>query len=222
MLTRAELRAVYDRVGTGQDAQSFYEAAAVEQMVRHSAFGEATSILEVGCGTGRLAAHLLRQVCPPSTRYRAIELSPRMAEIARRRLHPFAHRAIVHVTGGAPPLATESGPLADASVDRIVAAYVFDLLPLAEIDALLEESRRVLRPGGRLCICGLAPGTTGRTRIVSRLWLGVHRVAPRLVGGCRPLAVAPRLDSAWSIRHRSLTSAWGIASEVLVAERRDG
>jgi len=222
MLSRSELREVYDRVGTWQDAQSFYEAPAVERMIRQGAFARASSILEIGCGTGHLAARLLRHECPPNTRYRAIELSSGMAGIARRRLQPFAHRATVHVTGGAPPLATERGPLADASTDRTVSAYVLDLMPKSDVDALLEECRRVLRPAGRLCICGLAPGATWGTKAVTRLWRAVHRAAPRLVGGCRPLSVAPRLDrAAWTVLHRSLVSAWGIASEVLVARPRE-
>lgn len=222
MLSRSELREVYDRVGTWQDTQAFYEAPAVERLIRHGSFGDATSILEIGCGTGHLAARLLRHECPPSTRYQAIELSPGMADIARRRLQPFVHRATVHVTGGAPPLATERGPLGDASADRIVSAYVLDLMPMSDVDALLVACRRVLRPAGRLCICGLAPGATWGTKAVSRLWRAVHRAAPRLVGGCRPLSVAPRLDrAAWTVLHRSLVSAWGIASEVLVAKPRE-
>ena len=212
------LRRFYDRVGRWQDSQSFYERPAVEALVQHGAFGEARRVVEVGCGTGRLAARLLRNHCPPSTRYAAVELSPVMADLARDRLRPFAHRAEVQVRP-APPL-----PFADDTADCVVAAYVLDLMPKADVNALLAEAARVLRPGGRLCTCGLAPGTTPLTRAVSRLWRGIHAAAPLAVGGCRPLSVRPLLPgTGLRALHHETVSAWGVPSEVLVAEclRRD-
>jgi hypothetical protein len=56
---------------------------------------------------------------------------------------------------------------------------------------------------------------------VMGLWSAVARLAPRLVGGCRPQRAGRLLaDAHWHIVHRSVVSCWGIASEVLVAARR--
>lgn len=46
------------------------------------------------------------------------------------------------------------------------------------------------------------------------------RLSPRPVGGCRPLRVARRLQAGhWRALEASIVVAWGIPSEVLVAER---
>jgi trans-aconitate methyltransferase len=60
-LTSEQARRVYDRVGRAQDWQRFYEDAATADLVAHAGFDAAHSIVELGCGTGRLAAgHLTR------------------------------------------------------------------------------------------------------------------------------------------------------------------
>jgi ubiquinone/menaquinone biosynthesis C-methylase UbiE len=216
MLSRDELRRVYDRVGPWQDTQSFYEQPAVEALIRHSAFDEASSVLEVGCGTGTLARRLLEDLGAPDLRYEAIELSPVMADLARDAVAPFAGRATIRRTGGAPPLDVPS-----RSVDRVVAAYVLDVMTEAEVRRFVAEAHDVLMSGGRLCVCGLAPGSTAPSRMVSALWSGVHALVPSLVGGCRPLAVRPFLaDADWQILCHQTVTPWGVASEVLVAQNR--
>lgn len=213
MLTRDQLRRIYDRVGAWQDAQSFYEAPAVDAMLRHGDFAAARSVLEIGCGTGTLAKRLLSAHLPPQATYRAEELSPVMAGFARRRLAPWDDRASVTITDGAPSLQAEA-----ESADRFVAAYVFDLMPTADVRTILDDARRVLRPGGLLCCCGLAPGIGWLDTFVERLWSGVHALMPALVGGCRPLAVAPMLGDAWRVRHHEHVAPWGVPSEILIAE----
>jgi hypothetical protein len=37
-----------------------------------------------------------------------------------------------------------------------------------------------------------------------------------LTGGCRPVTVLPVLDG-WRVGHRSLVTAWALASEVVIA-----
>jgi hypothetical protein len=55
---------------------------------------------------------------------------------------------------------------------------------------------------------------------VSRLWSALHALHWKLVGGCRPLLVAPLLPPhRWRVLHDDAVAAWGITSEVLVAER---
>lgn len=101
----------------------------------------------------------------------------------------------------------------------MVSNYVLDLLPAAEVAAFVSDARRVLAPGGLLCVTGLTPGRTPVSRLVSRLWGALHAVAPRRVGGCRPLRVADLLPAGqWEVVHRDVVAAWGIASEVLVAQ----
>lgn len=216
-LSRAQARAVYDRVGARQDAQAFYEDPALDRLVRHGDFRSASSVFEIGCGTGRFAARLLREACPPDARYHGVDLSATMGRLARERLASFEGRARVDVTDGS----LRFDAVAPASHDRVVATYVLDLLSDADVQTLLGAAHRMLVPDGRLGLAGLTWGTTPVSRLVARVWDAVHAVRPACVGGCRPMDVAARLDAArWRVLHRSVVVAWGIPSEVLVATPR--
>lgn len=215
VLSRREVERVYDRVGQMQDAQAFYEAPALAALVRHGDFGAAQRVVEVGCGTGRFAARLLRDALPPDARYRGVDLSRTMTRLARRALRPFSDRATVTCTDGRLRF-----DLPDASQDRVVATYVLDLLSDADVRTFLDEAHRLLAPGGRLCVAGLTWGVGPVSTLVAHLWDLVHAARPTWVGGCRPMNVRARLSPRrWHVAHREVVTPWGVPSEVLVAEK---
>lgn len=217
-LSERNARRIYDRLGDGQDRQAFYEDPALAVLLREGRFPEARAVVEVGCGTGRLAAELLGGYLPPGARYLAVDLSAAMTRLAAARLAPFGERAAVVQASVAPGLPL--GPAATGRFDRFVSTYLLDLLPEDAVRTTLSEAHRLLAPGGLLCLAGIAPGTTPLSRLVMAAWTLAHRLRPSLLGGCRPLAVAPRLDPAvWRRVHREVVVARGIASEVVVAER---
>jgi ubiquinone/menaquinone biosynthesis C-methylase UbiE len=215
-LTPGQARRVYDRIGRAQDWQRFYEDAATAELAAHADFGNARGVVELGCGTGRFAARLLGELLPASATYLGVDVSPGMVTLASTRLAPWSDRATVALAG-----AEEGVPITDASAERIVSNYVFDLLsPEATSDAL-DEAHRMLAPGGLLCATGLTPGEAGFAQVLSRTWKRVWMRWPVLVGGCRPTRVVDWLDPArWEMHHRRVVVAWGIASEVVIAARR--
>jgi len=213
-LTAAEAKAFYDRFGGKQDRQAFYEDPALTRLIAHAAFGDARSVFEFGCGTGRFAARLLSGVLPGEARYQGVDISPTMVRIARGRLAPWSERATVGLSDGSMRL-----PAPDGSCDRIVCTYVLDLLSADDIVAFLGEARRILTPDGMLCVVNLTDGRRGMTRLVSSLWRRIHAVRPQLVGGCRPIRLRDLLSPVeWEIAHRSVVSAFAISSEVVVAK----
>jgi SAM-dependent methyltransferase len=215
-LTPAEARAFYDRFGSKQDSQGFYENPALDDLVTHARFAEATRVFEFGCGTGRFAARLLAEALPASATYVGCDLSATMVGLARQRLSGHPVRAQVLQADGSARI-----PLPDHSVDRVVSTYVLDLLPDAAIGEVLREAHRVLATGGRLCLVSLTFGTTLLSRLVTAAWNAVFGWRASLVGGCRPISLAQALDaSGWELEHRDVVSAFGVASEVVVAIAR--
>lgn len=218
MLSRSEARRFYDRFGSRQDRQAFYEDKALAELVLHAELESARSVFELGCGTGRLAERMLRDQLPADASYLGVDISSEMVRLARERLAGFGARARVVQVDGEPRVAAASG-----SFDRFVSSYVFDLLPEAEIRAWLDEAARLLRPGGRLAAAGLGHGTTRLSRWVAGAWGAVHARFPRLVGGCRPLALVDLLPpERWRLESHRMVIAWGLPSEVLVASLRSG
>jgi ubiquinone/menaquinone biosynthesis C-methylase UbiE len=214
-LSHEQARRFYDRFGARQDSQAFYERPALERMLAHLALGQTRSVVEFGCGTGRLAAELLAEHLGPECRYLGLDLSRTMVELARGLIAPFESRAEIRQTDGTPRIEAPDG-----SFDRFVSSYVLDLLPADEIRMLLEEAHRVLAPGGRLGVASLTRGRSGTSRAGTWLWERIHQLRPALVGGCRPIEVADLLSGTrWALLYRSVVSRYAIASEVVVAER---
>jgi len=212
-LTPSEARDFYDRIGEKQDRQGWYEDAAVRDLLVHCEFHTATSVFEFGCGTGRLAEELLTSHLPEECCYRAVDISMSMVQLARERLSRWSDRAEIELAS--PTIRIDAR---DARYDRFVSLYVLDLLSDSDIRALLVEARRVVSSGGRLCLVSLTWGQTMLSKAVSWGWARIFDWRPRLVGGCRPLALLSYLDPRdWKADYHNTVSSFGISSEVLVA-----
>ena len=217
-LTASQAKAFYDRFGAKQDSQAFYEDAALAELIKHSAFETAHHVFEFGCGTGRFAERLLKTVLPASATYDGVDVSTTMVALACERLAPFGSRAQVRQTDGLDALSGIAAP-----VDRVVSTYVLDLLPGEEIAAFFGSAARALNAGGKLCLATLTFGEGPLSRAVSAGWKILFNVSPTLVGGCRPIRVRQYLPrEVWQVSHHAVISSFGIASEVIVAERIAG
>ncbi|UUZ58756.1 class I SAM-dependent methyltransferase [Nocardioides sp. B-3] len=115
--------------------------------------GPAPSVLDAGCGTGRISRYLADRGC----RVTGLDLSPGMVAVARRD-HPdpaFAVGSIVDL------------PYGDASVDAALYWYSVIHSPDALLPRILTEAARVVRPGGHVLLA--FPGRQRTTRSGQRL-----------------------------------------------------
>lgn len=93
-------------------------------------------ILEIGCGTGEFAQSVLEAA--PTVAYVATDASESMVAAARTLGVP-AQRALA-----------ESLPFATAAFDVVLAGWM--LYHVTDLDRVLTEVRRVLRPGGTFAV----------------------------------------------------------------------
>ena len=212
-ISHEQAKSFYDGFGSRQDKQSFYEETALSTLIANAALDQARSVFELGCGTGRLACDLLEHHLPVDAQYFGTDISSTMVELASKRLAPFASQARILLVKGQRDI-----PAVDASVDRFISTYVFDLLPVSEQLQWLAEVTRVLRPSGLLCLAGITHGTTPISRAVMGLWQRLFALNPGLVGGCRPTLLAKVLaKGSWDVVFRTVVVSWGMASEVVLA-----
>jgi ubiquinone/menaquinone biosynthesis C-methylase UbiE len=68
---------------------------------------------------------------------------------------------------------------------------MFDILPERDFPVVLNEFKRVLRPGGRLIMANM----TKPLRWYSAISELVYRIRPSLLGGCRGVYLLPYLES---------------------------
>lgn len=95
------------------------------------------TVLDVGVGTGAMFPFFAASGADEIV---GVEPDPHMRKRAVDRARECELSVTIHPTGA------ESLPLADDSVDVVVAALVFCTIP--DVDAALDEVARVLKPGG--------------------------------------------------------------------------
>jgi ubiquinone/menaquinone biosynthesis C-methylase UbiE len=95
--------------------------------------------LDVGCGTGRLLAFL--HDAWPGLKWTGLDLSPPYLAEARRLIGRTARVKLIEG-------AAEKLPFDDASLDLVVSSFLMHELPPEIRAAALEETARVLKPGG--------------------------------------------------------------------------
>ncbi|MBI4966212.1 MAG: class I SAM-dependent methyltransferase [Desulfomonile tiedjei] len=214
MLSHEQARDFYDRFGSKQDWQRFYEDPAVADLVEHLSLESAGAVVEFGCGTGRVAESMLAYHLPQGATYLGLDVSSTMVALARRRLEHFGPRAKVLLTSGETRLEAES-----AGFDRYLSTYVLDLLTETDIQAVVAEAHRILGAGGLLGLASLTHGFTLVSKVFEKVWLSIYRIRPTLVGGCRPISLETFVRDGWNIRHMRKQVSFGVPSQVLVAEK---
>jgi ubiquinone/menaquinone biosynthesis C-methylase UbiE len=198
----------YDRLGAGHDRTQVYEARAKRRALELLAPQPGMRLLNLGAGTGLDHGALVEAVGPAGIAL-AVDISPVMLGVLRART-------------GAPVVRADCRalPLADATVDAALCAYLLDLIEAPGIASVLAELARVLRLGGRLVCVSLTDGVGPLSRATMAAWSAVHRLHAALLGGCRPVRLEALLGVAgFTDVHREVVVQAGIPSEVVSAQK---
>lgn len=202
----------YDRLAPWYDWLAASEHALVEAGLQLLAVQPGERVLEIGAGTGKALVALAAAV-GEAGRAIAIDVSPRMIEVSRRRLQRTGLACRVHLLRGD----ARALPVPSASCDAVFSSFALELLAPADLDAALTECRRVLRPGGRLGVVAMAERP--RPGALDRLYRWAHRRWPGAID-CRPIALGPLLTRA-GLQQVAVVprSVWGLAVDLAVARR---
>jgi ubiquinone/menaquinone biosynthesis C-methylase UbiE len=153
--SRRQYAEVWDELaGTLRDASVTATGAAEEQSLRYSAADclhnllsiagvqPEDSVLEIGCGVGRIG----RELCPHCRLWTGADISGRMLAFAAQRLSGTNNARLVQLRE------VGLGEFDDGSFDVVYATNM--LAHLDEMDRwrYVQESFRVLRPGGRILL----------------------------------------------------------------------
>ncbi len=116
------------------------------------------SVLDVGCGVGRIAVPLTEYLKPPGS-YEGFDPVPEAIQWCQRYITPrfpnFHFRQVDVRNGFYHPKGRGQArhftfPYADEQFDLVVLVGVFTHMSTSEVDHYLSEINRVLRPGGRV------------------------------------------------------------------------
>ena len=163
----AHVRAMFDRIAPRYQRLNTVLTFGLDHGWRRAAIAAAQLhagdlVVDVACGTGDLAA----LAAASGARAIGVDFAPAMLARAR-------DRGAALVRGDAAAL-----PLRAACADAVTCGFA--LRNVVEIDAVLAEAARVLRPGGRLVLLEIAAPRGAALRWLHRTYF--HRLVP-FVGG---------------------------------------
>ena len=197
------LSGVYDLWGT------LAESRARKRAIELADIRDGQNILEVAVGTGLAFYEIVGR--NRNGQNLGIDISPGMLDKARKRLDKMSQANYELKLGNAFHL-----PAGDEQFDLLLNNYMFDLIAFKEMDAILEEFKRVIKKGGSLILVNMTRGE----RFGSGLYDFIFRLSPRSIGGCRGITLSERLmNHGFQVAAREYHQQLLFPSEVIVARK---
>lgn len=176
-------RKFYDRIANAYDMiADANEKAARQTGVKALGLKEGESVLELGFGTGNEVLDLAHLV-GPTGKVSGIDISPGMLTVAKRKLDESDIETPIDLQ----VCDARDLPFPDHQFDAVYTSFTLELFPTDDIPVVLAESKRVLKPGGRIGIVSMATVRPGDTPSgLEKVYVWMHRNFPHLVD-CRPI-----------------------------------
>lgn len=168
--------AVWDRLSVRYDRQLWLERAAIKRLIDLAAPAGTDRVLDVATGTGAVL-RILTTRDPPPRQVEGVDRSSSM--LARAPSLPDGWQI---KRADATAL-----PYPDGSFDLVTASYILHVLDDNDRTAVLQEIRRVLRPGGRVAALTPTIPPRGPLRPIARVLDRLAIWAPDQLGGLRAL-----------------------------------
>ncbi|MEP7338094.1 MAG: class I SAM-dependent methyltransferase [Acidobacteriota bacterium] len=214
--TRREAKSHYDQLSGWYDLltdRSERKSRNLGLKLLRASEGERALVIGFGTGHGVLS---LAQSVGKTGKVFGIDLSEGMLEVARERVLEAGLAGRVELQcGDATAL-----PFVAEFFDAVFMSFTLELFDTPEIPVVLQQCRRVLKVGGRICV--VAMSKQGKERLMVRLYEWAHRRMPGYVD-CRPIFVQEAIERAgFQVVEIINHSIWGLLVEIVKADKLDG
>jgi ubiquinone/menaquinone biosynthesis C-methylase UbiE len=209
--TKVEAKVSYDKMS------GFYDllAGIAEKNIKEAGLQKLTVkngevVLEIGYGTGQSIIALAKMV-GVSGKVCGIDLSEGMYRVAKSKVEKARSLERVDlICGDAAEL-----PYDENSFNAIFTSFTLELFDTPEIPIILQQCRRVLYPGGRICVVVMAKRKESNLMVTLYEW--VHEKYPRYVD-CRPIYAQKALvENGFDIESVTEMSMFGLPVDIILA-----
>jgi demethylmenaquinone methyltransferase/2-methoxy-6-polyprenyl-1,4-benzoquinol methylase len=211
--TRQETQAAYDRIAPVYEIlEGFWEGAAREAGLEALAPRSGERVIDIGCGPGHSMCEIADAVGPEGLAI-GLDLSFEMCAQARRRME----RRSPGPTGAVVQADAIRLPFVEGAFDAGFMSFALELFDTPDIPVVLDECRRIIRPGGRLVVVSL--DKRHPAPLMQEMYEWGHERFPHVLD-CRPIHVAPSLvEAGYSVTMVRHLSLWGLPVHVAVGQR---
>lgn len=207
-LTPKKVQSVYDFLSPFYEYLTRYESLSKERGLDVADIRCGDAVFEAGFGTGQIVIASAVRVGKDGHVY-GIDVSSKMLEKTRKRVkkHKLTNRVDLQL-GDARKL-----PYTTEVFNVVFTSYLLDLIDTPAISCVLQEFKRVLKPGGRLVIVNMSKGDSRSTTMKLYEWF--YSRCPSLFGGCRPVVIEPFLKE---LRFQHVKKECILAGHVIPSE----
>ena len=201
---------LYDRTAWFYDIwASLTESKAQKRAIEIAEVQNKTTILDVAVGTGRLFRKIVKQ--NPDGKNYGIDISEGMLAKAKMKLSKLGNQIYSLEIGSAFDIRMDDG-----SVDILFNNYMFDLISFDQMDNVINEFARVLKPGGKLVLVNM----TKAEQFGAGLYEKIYRISPPLMGGCRGVQMFNLLtEHGFKLITREYVQQMLFPSEIILATK---
>ncbi len=207
-ISQNQIGTVYDKIAPIYNIWGkLTESRARNRAIELAEIKDGQIFLEVAVGTGLAFYEIVKR--NPSGTNIGIDLSQGMLDKAKKRVGRLTDANYTLEIGTAFDLNIEN-----ESVDTLLNNYMFDLIPFADMDAILSEFKRVLKESGKLILVNMTEGE----KFGSKLYNSVYNISPKTMGGCRGVKLADKLQqNGFKVESRTYYQQMLFPSEVILA-----
>jgi demethylmenaquinone methyltransferase/2-methoxy-6-polyprenyl-1,4-benzoquinol methylase len=213
-LPSEKVRWLYDFISPFYEYLTRYERSAKEEGISIADITRGSIVLDVAVGTGHTLLEI-SDIVGQNGIVCGIDLSTKMLTTTKNRVQDTTAAARVNLTlGDARRL-----PYRKELFDVVFNSYMLDLIRTPEIPLVLDEFKRVLKPGGRLVVVSLSKGTSWNSNM--KLYEWIYQLCPTLLGGCRPIFSQPFMEELGfqNINREFLLVGRAIPSEIVSGDK---
>ena len=174
---------------------------------------EGETVLEIGFGTGYTLVEIAKAIGETGKAY-GIDITPEMVKLAKERLEREGLAGRVDLSGGD----GRNMPYNDNMFDAVYMASTLELFDTPDIPEVLKETKRVLKPRGRLGLVSMCREGHENSKF-TRFYEWAHRTFPKYAS-CRPIYIEQSLrDAGYEIIKRDEVMLAGLCPMKIVVAK---
>lgn len=211
--SKEQAKTAYDRLSKWYDLLAGnFEKKAREIALTKLNVQEGEKVLEIGFGTGHCILSIAQSVGKNGKVY-GLDISEGMLNVTASRVKEAGLSERVNLQCGD----ASNLPYADNFFDAVFMSFTLELFDTPDIPIVLQQCRRVLKNGGRVCIVALSK--EGKAGAIVKLYEWLHRKFPNYAD-CRPIYVRQSLEKInFEIVDTTIMYLWKFPGEIVLAKK---